>query len=545
MRAKIYLLTILIIAMCLRFINLDSIPPSLNWDEVSHGYNAYSILKTGHDEWGQFLPIANFRAYGDYPLPLYMYLSMPFISIFGLNEFAIRFPSALFGSLTVLIAYLLSREIFKNNTAALFSAFLLAVSPWGILPSRQVIQSTPAIFFFSLGLWLFIKGITGKGWFSIFGAVSLGISAYAYHNTRIMAPLFLLYFIVIYRKKIFANIKNYLLPFIILCIFFIPLVPIVLSSEGSARANWVGIIDQGAINQLNESRTQSTLPDPLPKLLFNRPVYFVTKLTQNYLGYFSPIYLGFDGGTQYQFSVQYIGLVFPVELPFFYIGLGLLLFKFIKIENNKKFLLGWLILAPLPAAITRDPHQVIRASIMIVPYYLITGYSLVEVTRYLKDRFNILPRFIFAILLLLIAILLAFYLNNLWFVYPKQYSFAWQYGYKQAVLYIQDNLPKYSKVVITKEYGEAHEFLLFYLKYDPYSYQHDPNLVRYEKSQWFWVDGFDKFEFVNDSEIKDKVRNAHNTLLITSPGNYPLGARVVKTIDFLNGERAFDIVAID
>lgn len=542
---KVYLLIIFVIALCLRFVNLDSIPPGLNWDEVSHGYNAYSILKTGSDEWGQFLPLANFRAYGDYPLPLYMYLAIPSISIFGLNEFSIRFPSALLGTLTVLVVYLLSKEIFKNKNAALMSAFLLAMSPWGILPSRQVIQSTPAIFFLSLGFLFLIKGLHGKGIFNILGAVSLGLSAYAYHNTRILAPFLLTSFCIFFREKIFQNIQKYLFPLIILCIFFIPLVQIIFFGEGAARANWVSIIDQGAINQLNESRTLSKLPDPLPRLIFNRPVYFVSKLAQNYIGYFDPIYLGIEGGTQYQFSIPHIGIVYPIELPFFYLGIVILLINIIKSENEKKFLLCWLFLSPLPAAITRDPDQVIRSTIMIVPYYIVTGFGFIKVIEYVKVRFKISGWIFFSLFILGIISLAIIYLYNLIYIYQKQYSFAWQYGYKQVFQYVKQNYSNYSKIAITKKYGEPHEFLLFYMKYDPYAYQHDSNLVRYEKSQWFWVDRFDKFEFINDWEVKDKLKDAHETLLITSPNNYPAGSRLVSTVDFLDGERAFDIVAID
>lgn len=543
---KIILLIIIVLAFSLRFISLDSIPPGLNWDEVSHGYNAYSILKTGYDEWGQFLPITNFRAYGDYPLPLYMYLAMPFIALLGLSEFTIRIPSALFGSLTVIIIFLLSKEFFKNKYINLLSAFLLAISPWAVFSSRQVLQSTPAVFFLSLGFWLLLKGLSVKGWiYNILGALSIGLSAYAYHNTRILSPILLIFFCLLFRKKILSNIKNYLLPVLIICIFFIPLIPVVFSSEGTARANWVSIIDQGAINNLNELRSASGLPDSLSHFIYNKPVYFLTKFSENYLGYFNPVYLGFEGGTQYQFSVPHIGIAYPAELPFFYLGIIFLIVKGWKLENEKKFLLGWLILAPIPAAITRDPSQVIRSSIMIVPYYLIVGYGFVKIVEYLKLRSRFFPIIITAAFLFSILVLSASYFYNLWFVYPKQYSFAWQYGYKEATEYIKENGQRYDQIIITKKYGEPHEFILFYLKYDPYSYQHDQNLVRYEKSQWFWVDAFDKFKFVNDWEIKEKMNGQRNLLLITDPGNYPESAKLLRTINFLNGDPAFDIVAIN
>src|SRR3989304_6986104 len=84
-----YLVLIFLLTVLLRFVYLTYAPPSLNWDEVSQGYNAYSILKTGRDEWGRLLPLANFRAYGDYPVALNLYLTIPFIAIFGLSEFSL------------------------------------------------------------------------------------------------------------------------------------------------------------------------------------------------------------------------------------------------------------------------------------------------------------------------------------------------------------------------------------------------------------------------------------------------------------------------
>ncbi|MBU2577901.1 hypothetical protein KKA69_03645, partial [Patescibacteria group bacterium] len=71
---KILLVLILFFSFLVRIYSLEKIPPSLNWDEVSHGYNAYSIIKTGKDEWGITLPLI-FRAYGDYKLPFYIYLT--------------------------------------------------------------------------------------------------------------------------------------------------------------------------------------------------------------------------------------------------------------------------------------------------------------------------------------------------------------------------------------------------------------------------------------------------------------------------------------
>lgn len=536
------LAAILILAVVLRFYDLGGNPPALNWDEVSQGYNAYSIMQTGRDEWGQFLPWANFRAYGDYPLPMYMYLAMPGIALFGLNEFSVRIPSALSGSLTVLLAYLICKKVFKNKLAAVLSALLLAISPWSLLTSRQVLQATPAVFFFTLGVWLFLEGFSRKKRWQIAGIISLGLSAYTYHNTRILAPVMFVFLILLFKEKLLSQKKRLTAILITAAIFFIPLLPVIFLQQGSARAAWVGILDEGAINRINESRAEIDLPAPLPRLIENKVVYFIFTTIRNYLGYFSPQYLAEEGGTQYQFSVPHFGMIYPVELPFFYLGLAFLFLGFKNLSLEKKLLLGWLILAPLPAAVTRDSFQVVRSTTMLPAVPILTGFGLTIFVNFLRRRKVLLAKAFLGLFLVVLPLFFIRYFSNFWFVYPRAYSFAWQYGYKQVAQYITKEGDKYPHIVVSKKYGEPHEFLLFYGRYDPLSYRTDPNLVRYEKSDWFWVDGFNKFEFVNDWEVKNKVAGRYNLLLITSPGNYPAGGRVLQTVEFLDGKPAFEMV---
>ena len=96
---KKILIVIIILAAILRFWKLGENPPALYWDEASLGYNAYSILKTARDEHGEFMPLSRFIAFGDYKPSGYIYASVPFIALFGLNEFSIRFASALAGTI--------------------------------------------------------------------------------------------------------------------------------------------------------------------------------------------------------------------------------------------------------------------------------------------------------------------------------------------------------------------------------------------------------------------------------------------------------------
>src|SRR5690348_4290032 len=130
---------IFVIAALLRFILLTQVPPSPSLDEATIGWNAYSILHTGHDEYGYFLPIL-LRAYDDYRPALYVYLVIPFVKLFGLSVLAVRLPSVILSIVTVATTFFLAKSFFKRYKyrvyIGLISMFILAISPWHIYISR-------------------------------------------------------------------------------------------------------------------------------------------------------------------------------------------------------------------------------------------------------------------------------------------------------------------------------------------------------------------------------------------------------------------------
>jgi len=140
-------MAILIIAVLLRVWNLTDFPPSLNWDEASLGYNAYSLLKTGRDEWGMIMPTI-LRAFGDYKLPVYSYMAVPWQMIFGQTVVAIRLVSVLAGVLTVLVVYRLGGK---------WAALVAAVIPWSVFLSRIALEANLAVLMLSLGLALLLN----------------------------------------------------------------------------------------------------------------------------------------------------------------------------------------------------------------------------------------------------------------------------------------------------------------------------------------------------------------------------------------------------
>jgi len=545
------ILILVLLAAVLRFVGIEKIPPSLNWDEVSHGYNAFSILKTGRDEWGRLFPTI-FRAYGDYKLPVYIYFTALSESLFGLSTFAVRLPSMLAGVGTVLFAYLLTEELFGKKKVSFLAALLVAIEPWSFFLSRAAFEANLAVFFVVSGVYFFLKGIKKPKSF-IISALLLGLSVWTYNSARIFVPMLTFFLVVIYRKEILTKKKkkgtflHFLLP---VAVLLVPMLVQLVNPVGQARYGWVAIIDEGAVAGIEHARNVSSLPNVLNKLVNNRPVYFAKEFVGNYFSHFSPDFLFVGGGTHFQFSVPGKYLLYPINFVFLIFGLFTLLRRR---EKQDLLLLSWFFLAPIASSLTREAPHVLRSSVILPIPMIISAVGLFYVLEKLKRNIGGIVVFVYVV-----GVFFSFerYYLNYFKDYSRDYSWSWQYGYEEMVGHVEEYYNEYDKIIITKKYGEPHEFLLFHMGWDPEEFRLDPNLVRFNQSNWYWIDSFDKFYFVNDWQINEDNTNNFvfnleskeevncrevSCLLVTSPDNVPNDWSLVKEVNFLNDEKAFEI----
>lgn len=534
---------ILSIAFFLRVYKITSVPPSLNWDEVSIGYNAYSVLKTGKDEWGVRFPL-NFKSYGEYKLPGQVYASIPGIAVFGLNELGVRITPVIYGTLTVLFLYLLVQEMFAKKGVSLISAFLLAVSPWHIQLTRASFESSFALFWVVIGIWLFLKGLKKPKWL-VFSVFPFAISIYTYNSARGFVPLFILALIIIFRKY-FWKVKGWFLSAgMLFAILMIPLAVQVMSGEASERYKLVSITDEaGLIPRIEERRNGSTLPPVITKLIHNRYTYISFYFTKNYLAHFTPNFLFISGAGHRQHHVQGVGEMYWFQSVFIILGAYYLLKKK---DPGLKVLLPWLFLAFVPVSLTNDSIPNALRTLNAAPIYQIfTAMGIYYVYKGIKNKKVFAGIMTIAAILFLINF--GIYIKNLFVNYPVKYSKDWQYGNKQVVAYIKDNGDKYDLITFSRHYGEPHMFTLFYLGYDPAKFQNDPGLTRFETFDWVRVLRFDKYYFPDLGDVGTKYEDViaanpdKKILFIGRKEDFPQDLPRLETIDFLDGGRAFDIV---
>ncbi len=498
---------ILLIIFCLftRFYQVTKSPPSLYWEEMALGYDSYSVLKTGKDHLGNSPSLVAFESYGDYKPALYFYLMIPSLAMFGLNEFAVRLPAMIAGIGIVigvglvarLIVLLTRNEKYSKNmleTARLAQCIAMAVtilSPWAIMFSRAAWEANVATNFIVWGVVFFLLGMKDmkrSAVFVVLGLLSFGLSMYCYHSARFIAPLMSLsLFLVVFTKelgeKLFPLHIAYLIKRVriiikygvlgIVFIFF--LLPLLLSfrdQKVQQRLAETSIFADGHVPiESNEYREKNNY-SLLSKVFFHRDVFYVKEFAENYLKHFTFQFLFVTGDHNLRHSVQHFGQMYIFEVIFVFAGV---IFIFRQKKLLLWFLLFWLLIGVIPAALTdAAPHSLRTLPVMPV-YMLLITFGILEASGYLKQMVFQFSYRISKIVILFFGIgITAFYIFffiGFWHfystVYPKIYSGAWQYGYRQIVEEVQRRKEKFSNVYFLREMDRPAMAYWFFTQTDP------------------------------------------------------------------------------
>ena len=517
------LVLVIFIAIFLRFYQLGSIPAGFLNDEANAGYDAYSLLLTGKDQWNSFFPLNNFVGFGDFQPPLNRYSLLIPIFLFGLNEFAVRFISALAGVLSVVAAYFLVKKLVSQK-AAYFSALLLAVMPWAIGLNRIGHESNLAILFLITALFF---GILQKSKSSLYySVIFLSLSMYTYSAYILYAPLVLA--VILYSNYTKGGYKLLLKPLILFLIIISPI--FFQKNSASVRFSQVGLTTNinsiGLINVLNDERGQclTTFNPVICKITNNKGTLFTSQFIKNYLSHFSPNFL-YISGTSTQFSIlPKRGLDYVFNFLPLILGIAFLL----KNTKQKKFsmlLLILFLLSPLPDSLTSDGNYT-RSSMMIPFIAIITGLGYYYLFNFLRNKYKNLQYPSIALFILLIFLsTISFYVGYSTY-FKNNYSIYSQYGYKDLISNIKANETNFNRIYLTTHLNDAKQYIfyLFYSRYDPFLYQQKKDVVyRTVTDGWISVDRIEKIYFVqNPPTLKDlKSLPSSSTLIVSNPVDFP------------------------
>ncbi len=536
-----FLFLIIALGFFFRVYKINEIPPHPSLDEATIGYNAYSILITGKDEFKTPFPIL-LRAYDDYRPALYVYLVIPFVKILGLTVEAVRLPSVILSTISLLSFYIVARRIFKKlgvvrpEALSLLPVFLMSISPWHIYISRLGHEVNAFQAFFIIGLGFFLNSIkkeTVNLKHLIFAAIFLGLSFDAYQSGKVFIPLFLLLLFIWYFNLIKKNWKKFALASAIGFVVILPILVVSFQPEALIRFKATSVFnvpfEVGYENaqKLVEFRKNN---DYLNIVLFNRNVVPITNFIKSFLSHFSYDFL-YRSVENAQFRIPGFGLLYLLELPLL-IG-GILLFVVKRKWKWMLFLFLWYVIGILPSALTTDAPQPMRAFAAIGAVMLLAGASLGLVKRYTKKN-KVFMVGLASFFCLIATISISQFYISYFNVFPKKYSNQFQYGVIQSFEYLDSLNKRPAKIYVsnTRNLAASYMFYLFYKKYDPIKYQKEGGSV----SGWFNYDHkIDNLYFTNPANTQE------GALLVVSSGEYTSG-RVLAEIKDLDGNTAIQIV---
>lgn len=445
------IIAVIILAFFIRIYNLTDVPYGFHADEASIGYNAYTILTKGTDEYGTPFPVF-FKSFGEYKSPVQIYSTVPLVALFGLNEFSTRLTSVIYALLSIIVAYFLTIELFKSEKQStlmgLFTIFFLAISPWHIQFSRVAYELIPFLFYTELGLLIFLKA-QSRPWLLPFSIFTFSLALYSYYAGRIFIPLFSLCLVCIYRNFLIKNKKQTLISFILLLFLLIPFIENLFSHEALVRWDQTSIF----IHQPKNTSIQN-------------------QIEINYFNHFSPVFLFTEGNNALagnkilRDAPNGMGEMYLFQLPLILFGI----YQLVR-RKDKTFyiILFWLLLYPISGIFADDGSPFARRSVIgVIPFQILSAVGGVFLFNMIGKWKNIYTVLFSSIAGIIIVFSFAFYMHLYFFDYPKYSSswWGWQYGPKDIVAYFASHETQYDDLIMSPYFNGRFEFFKFYAPND-------------------------------------------------------------------------------
>ncbi len=453
-KLSVLLLLIILSGLVVRFYKLGQIPLGLYWDETAMLADAKIVAQTGHDlhqrHWLQPL----FLSYGDYKLPVYIWLAAFSVKLLGATNFALRLVSALAGVGTVITSILIAQKLFpqiKNKKIlSIGVAFVVSLSPWPIMFSRTGFEGHLGQFLFSGAVLLLLK-TKDKWWWLIPATFLASLATYTYFSVRFVWPVVLIAGLSLLLltqndkpnlfnkgpRSLFNSVASIsLLSVLSLAIFGLTMLPMVNSPFYEA-SNTFRFGTNSVFNMRDWPIIQNQLRAQAGNTIWSRIYYhrhwlMIKEFLINLSEHVSLNYIFLRGDQNLRHGTGRHGLFLLPSLGFFVLGLYQLARKYLP---QLLFLVSWWLTALVPASVPEGTPHALRSLNGLVPLSLLIAFGLYWVLKWMFKSQQYLPRlkklfgwtFLSTSLVALVAFTYHYFL-----VYPEISAKDWQAGF-QAV----------------------------------------------------------------------------------------------------------------
>jgi 4-amino-4-deoxy-L-arabinose transferase-like glycosyltransferase len=551
----------LLSGVVLRVARLDTMPPALGQDEACDGYDAYSILTTGRDHHGNFLPIV-MQGFNDYRMPLFQYSLVPLVGLFGLKSAVVRLGAALWG-VADLIAITIVAGLMLGWPGAAAAALLGALMPWHLEISRYGIETSAASATISLAiafffLWLYRR----RDLWLLLSGVSFGLSLYTYAISKALLPLLIGLLAILYWRELRQSWVKALTAMAIVFALALPqaVMTIRYSTEMQAEYRNLSLLSADTICPGCDSTQTKLAVDSIPYLL-----------VANFASNFTPSFLFLTGDRGNHWTMLHppnFGELLPEQAIL--VVLGLLALFNTRRRKIAILVLGWLMFAAVPATLIKPlGAQFPEPGNTPTPHILVDYYSLPRtpitpslLLRHPDSRHDVLamaPWILLSALGFVVLIDLtletpvlqagavcllaagvmfhsARFLRSYFEDFPSFAAPYFQYGIKEAIQAIDQRYSRDLPVVISPKINQPYIYVLFFQRYPAAAYQKNPVMQR--PGLFGDVSHFDRYYFVSPRWAYPWL--AHGILVFRGSDKTPAPPDL--SIHYPDGSVAYQIV---
>jgi len=474
---RLVVFSAILLAIFLRFFHLSVTPSGLYWDELDTGYQAYSLITTGRDYFGNAFP-SHLHSFADYRAPLYTYLTVPWVRLLGNTFLAIRITNAVMGIIGVALIYILSRRLFALGRLAFLPALVFAFAPWQLTLARGSAESVTMLTCFLLGVAGFFKSLKNPRWLWV-AALGFSLSLWAYSTAKLFVPLSAGLLVLLYWRQVLQMGLPRLL--LVGGLFGLSVLPLVRDSvTGNAGMRFKELVvftdpttptqvdfhrEQAAVTRLGKKEV-GMQTQVWEKAFFNKFTFWGSRIADNYSQVLSSHYLFLRGDPLLRHSPgkNSIGQFHAVELLPFILGLAVLLIGKNLSPKSRLIVGGWLILSPLPSVITRDGGMHATRTIFLFPaVVLIISLGV----KFLADHSRAL-----GLSYLLVYTISVFSFGYYFFtLYKSESAIDFNHGFDQAVSLAQAEKSKYDRVILDMHRDSALMAYLYLTRFPPEQFQ--------------------------------------------------------------------------
>ncbi len=479
-------LFLFLIGILVRVVGISNFPAGINQDEASTGYDAFSILTTGHDRMGNTYPV-QLEGWGNGQYALYNYLTQPFISLFGLNTFSVRIVNAIASILTLLIFYLIFRT-YSDKNKALIALFFLVINPWSIMASRWGFDGNLFPVILLTGVYFLFKAIYNTPKFFPLAFFFFALCLYTYATSYIYIPLFLLFILIYLYKNKLLNVKFSVVSFVV---FFIIALPIVLN----VLINYFDLNEivfyNITIPKLNDSRTTQVFN------LFSPD--FALNLIKNTVRFSMVVFLQTDN-TIYN-AIPSFGYSYLISLPFFVAGIfSVVKNKFYKTNFVYTVFLLWLISASLFGITIHS--NVNRLNIIFFPIIFFTIIGFFETEKWIAKEYKNNFR---GLLMSIYIIFFLFFTGYYFTFFNEQIKKNFSFGLGDAIQYADKINTKGTIHIADGTVNMPYIYVCFFNKTNPETFLSSAIFQPNIESGFNNVSQFGKYTFGDNHQTTDSV----------------------------------------